>query len=94
MHVKTVHRDSAAERAGVAAGDELLAVEGWRVRRLDDARAWIGSKDAVELTVVRDQRLLNLRLLPGVAQPTGVSLVLADKPLAAARALRLEWLGV
>ena len=94
VHVKTVHRDSAAERAGVAAGDELLAVEGWRVRRLDDARAWIGSKDAVELTVVRDQRLLNLRLLPGVAQPTGVSLVLADKPLAAARALRLEWLGV
>jgi len=94
VHVKTVHRHSAAERAGVAAGDELLAVAGWRVRRLDDARAWIGSGGTMELTVVRDQRLLNLRLEPKAAQPAGVTLALAEKAAAAARALRMEWLGV
>ena len=94
IHVKTVHRDSAAERAGVAAGDELLAVDGWRVRRLDDARAWIGHRQPVALTVVRDQRLVPLTLAPDAAQPTGVTLTLADKPASAVRALRQEWLGV
>ena len=94
VHVKTVHRDSAAEKAGVAAGDELLAVDGWRVRRLDDARAWIGSGGPVQLTVVRDQRLLNLQLVQPPAQGAGATLALADKPAAAARGLRLEWLGV
>ena len=43
IHVKTVHRGSAAERAGVCAGDELLAVDGWRLRRLDDARGWLAA---------------------------------------------------
>jgi len=43
---------------------------------------------------VRDQRLLNLRLEPKAAQPAGVTLALAEKAAAAARALRMEWLGV
>jgi predicted metalloprotease with PDZ domain len=92
--VKTVHRASPAERAGVAAGDELLAVDGWRVRRLDDARAWIDGQKPVALTAVRDQRLVQLSLTPDAAPPSGVTLKLADKPTPAARALRREWLGV
>ncbi|MBN8511292.1 MAG: M61 family metallopeptidase, partial [Burkholderiales bacterium] len=40
IQVKSVLRGGAAEAAGVCAGDELLAVDGWRVRRLEDARAW------------------------------------------------------
>ncbi len=94
IHVKTVHRDSPAERAGVAAGDELLAVDGWRVRRLDDARAWIGHLQPVALMAVRDQRLVQLTLTPEAAKPSSVTLKLADKPTPAARALRREWLGV
>ena len=37
--VKVTHvlRDGAGERAGLAPGDELIAVDGWRLRRLDDA---------------------------------------------------------
>jgi predicted metalloprotease with PDZ domain len=94
IHVKSVHRGSAAERAGVSAGDELLAVDGWRVRRLDDARAWAVAGQAFELTVVRDQRLRVLRVQPDVPAPAGVRLKLADKPTPAVQALRREWLGV
>ena len=37
--VKVTHvlRGGAGERAGLAPGDELIAVDGWRLRRLDDA---------------------------------------------------------
>jgi predicted metalloprotease with PDZ domain len=37
--VKVTHvlSGGAGERAGLAPGDELLAVGGWRLRRLDDA---------------------------------------------------------
>ncbi|HYN58210.1 MAG TPA: PDZ domain-containing protein [Rubrivivax sp.] len=94
IHVKTVHRGSAAERAGVSAGDELLAVDGWRVRRLDDARAWAVAGQAFELTVVRDQRLRVLRVQPDVPAPAAARLKLADKPTPAVQALRREWLGV
>ena len=52
-----VLRGGAAERAGVAAGDELLAVDGWRMRRLDDALQWLGAAARpFELLLVRDQR--------------------------------------
>jgi predicted metalloprotease with PDZ domain len=41
-----VLRGSAAEAAGLCAGDELLAVQGWRVRRLDDAVQWLAQAAA------------------------------------------------
>ena len=92
--MKSVHRGSAGERAGINAGDELLAVDGWRVRRLDDARGWTRPGQAFELTLVRDQRLRTLEVTPPAARPGGVQLKLDDKPAPAALALRREWLGV
>jgi predicted metalloprotease with PDZ domain len=62
--VKLTHvlRGGAGEQAGLAPGDEILAVAGWRVRRLDDAlRALPSAGDAV-LIVGRDQRVLELPL--------------------------------
>ncbi len=94
IHVKSVLRGSAAERAGVNAADELLAVDGWRLRRLDDARGWTRPGQAFELTLVRDQRLRTLSVTPSAAPPAGVRLKLDDKPAPAALALRREWLGV
>jgi predicted metalloprotease with PDZ domain len=94
IHVKSVLRGSAAERAGVNAADELLAVDGWRLRRLDDARGWTRRGQAFELTLVRDQRLRTLSVTPPAAPPAGVRLKLDDKPAPAALALRREWLGV
>jgi predicted metalloprotease with PDZ domain len=62
--VRQVLRGSAAEAAGLCAGDELLAVQGWRVRRLDDAVQWLAQAAPVELLINRDQRILQLRLQP------------------------------
>lgn len=73
--VRQVLRGSAAQAAGLSAGDEILAVQGWRVRRLDDAAQWLAQApkprrgrspdNAVELLVNRDQRILRLQLQPG-----------------------------
>ena len=93
VHVKAVAAGSAASAAGVSAGDELLAVDGWRIRRLDEARQWLGTDAAFELLLVRDQRLLTLRVQPPPAPATALALGLADKPNAAAASLRRAWLG-
>ena len=93
VQVKAVAAGSAASTAGVAAGDELLAVDGWRVRRLEDARQWLVADAAFELLLVRDQRLVTLRLQPPPAPATALTLALADKPSAAAASLRRAWLG-
>ena len=94
IHVKHVLRGGAAERAGVCAGDELLAADGWRLRRLEDARGWVAAGAGFELTLVRDQRLLTLPLPPATAPGGDVQLQLAEAPAPAALALRREWLGV
>ncbi len=94
IHVKHVLRGGAAEAAGVCAGDELLAADGWRLRRLEDARGWTDPAAGFELTLVRDQRLLRLALPPLAAQPGDVQLRLRDAPQPGALALRREWLGV
>ena len=94
IHVKSVHRGGVAERAGVSAGDELLAIDGWRLRRLDDARGWLSAGQGFALTLVRDQRLLTLAVPAPQPQAGGVQLKLDDSCAAAAQALRRDWLGV
>jgi predicted metalloprotease with PDZ domain len=93
--VKQVLADSAAQRAGVAAGDELVAVNDWRIRRLDEAQQWLVPGRAFELLLVRDQRLLRVRVQPGAGSaPTQVVLSPAAQPGARARTLRRAWIGV
>lgn len=96
--VKANHvlRGGAAERAGLAPGDELLALAGWRLRRLDDALRLLRPGEPAELLVARDQRVLPLALtLPkDLARDAGtVGLGLADKPSKAALARRKAWLS-
>lgn len=66
VHIKTVLRGGAAERAGLAAGDEWLGVEvgklGWRLSRLDDLPLYAGTAQRVTALVSRDKRLLRLPL--------------------------------
>ena len=95
--VKVTHvlRDSAAERAGVAAGDEILAWAGWRLRRLDDAVRFAAPGVALPVLVARDQRVVELALaLPEEAAGGGaVTLKPAAKPAPAALALYKAWLA-
>jgi predicted metalloprotease with PDZ domain len=74
LRVQAVMRGSAAEQAGLAAGDELLALDGWRLRRLDDG-ALVGALDhELPLLAARDQRLLHLTLPAAkVAGPVALS---------------------
>jgi predicted metalloprotease with PDZ domain len=94
VRVKSVRAGSAAERAGLAAGDELLAVDGWRLRRLEDVQQWWVAGQPFELLFVRDQRLLTRQVRPDAPPPTTLALALALAPSAAAAALRRGWLGV
>jgi len=73
VQVKTVMRGSAAEAAGLAAGDEWLgielaparrgqAAEAWRIAKLDEV-AWLrGKRSGVTALVSRDRRLLRCPL--------------------------------
>jgi predicted metalloprotease with PDZ domain len=94
--VKVTHvlRGGAGEQAGLAAGDELLAVNDWRLRRLDDALRLLQPGEAGTLIVVREQRLQRLPLtMPKLSAGTGgVGLSLDEKPAKAALALRSAWL--
>jgi predicted metalloprotease with PDZ domain len=96
VKVATVLRGGAAERAGVSAGDEVLAVAGWRVRRLEDALRVLTPGVPAPLLVARDQRVLALPLaLPADTGPgTGaITLTPAKAPAKAVAALHRAWLG-
>jgi predicted metalloprotease with PDZ domain len=102
VHIKTVLRGGAAERAGFAPGDEWLAVEpvgaakgrkatqassgGWRLSRLEDLPLYAGPQKKVLALVARDKRLMRLTL--GLPQAASTwRLYLRDAALAA------PWLG-
>jgi len=96
VQVKAVLRGSAAEQAGFAAGDELIAANGWRLRRLDDLAAFAGPDEALEVIASRDQRVMSLQVpAPNdvVAGPGTVSLSIDERAPRAALALRRAWLG-
>ena len=73
LTIKNVLRDTAAEAAGLAAGDEWLAVElppteqgaetqAWRVRKLDEVALYASGRSALTALVSRDGRLLKCAL--------------------------------
>ena len=97
IQVKSVLAGGAGAAAGLSAGDEILAVDGWRVRRLDDALAWLRTGAAFELLVVRQQRVRTLRVAERAADrrndAASRGLKLAANPTAATLARRAAWLG-
>ena len=70
IHLKTVLRGGAAERAGFAAGDEWLGLDvgsgksstHWRLTKLEDLLLYAGTATQVGALVARDKRLLTLQL--------------------------------
>jgi len=94
VQVKHVLAGSAAAVAGLSAGDELLAIDGWRIRRLDDARAWMQREQPFSVLLVRDQRVLTRVVQPQPASPLAstLALQLQDRPPRAVAARRRAWL--
>jgi predicted metalloprotease with PDZ domain len=70
IRIKSVLRNSAAEQAGLAAGDEWIGIEvrqdkrvtGWRLSKLDELPLYLGKAPAFKALVARDQRLMTLQV--------------------------------
>ncbi len=92
LKLQAVMRGGAAERAGLAAGDELLALDGWRLRRIDDLSTLGAFERPLALLAVRDQRLLTLTL-PRAEVRGAVKLALANEVDASTSARRERWLA-
>ncbi|MCK6424243.1 MAG: peptidase M61 [Burkholderiaceae bacterium] len=96
--LEAVMNGGVAEAAGLAAGDELLALDGWRLAKIDDLLLYgafdpAGSR-ALPLLVSRDRRVLTLALPPGPGAAEGaVALAAQPKAGAAERRRREAWLG-
>lgn len=93
--VTGVHDDSPAQAAGLSPGDEIIALDGFRVTGDADLRSLagaLGPGDRIELAVFRRARLLRLPLTLGPAPPTRYEI--AGVPDAGAAAARYHaWLG-
>ena len=98
--IKNVLRDSVAEAAGLAAGDEWLGVElppagagaeaqAWRVRKLDDVALYAAGHAELTALVARDGRLLKCPL----RWPASGHSVKLERPAAPAEAgFERRWL--
>ena len=96
LHLKSVSRHGAAEAAGLEVGDELLALNRLRVRKLSDLEAIleIPAANKASLTVLfsRDGRVYDTQLSPG--PPPITRWCLHGDPEASREALerRRQWL--
>ncbi len=62
VKVQAVMRHSLAERSGLSAGDELLALDNWRLKRNEDLQTWVTESRSQSLLLSRDQRVFNITL--------------------------------
>ncbi|MEO7734496.1 MAG: PDZ domain-containing protein [Kofleriaceae bacterium] len=87
--------DSPAHAAGLAPGDELIAIDGFRVTGDGDVRSIAAAQrpgDTIELAVFRRARLIRLPLVLGAAPPTRYEILgIAEVGPAAAR--YQAWIG-
>lgn len=95
LKVSTVYSDSAAQRAGLSAGDELLAIDGLRadtaVLKAALARRRRGSR--LELHAFRRDELMRFEVEIGDAPESEARLVLSPSARSPAVRLRTSWLG-
>ncbi|MFM2448435.1 MAG: hypothetical protein RIS44_885 [Pseudomonadota bacterium] len=83
IKVTQVLRGGVAETSGVAVGDELLALDGWRLRRLDDAQRLLNVSPESALLVCRDQKVFDLSLsILGHPSEVNGGVLLTEAPLA------------
>ncbi len=95
LRLRRVLRDSPAERAGLMIGDELLAVEGLRVRRPDDLEPFLTANTAacsLHLLCSRDGVIQQRQLEPESPRPSRWWLEPDPDADAAAAVRRTAWL--
>ena len=94
LEVQRVQRQSPAQQAGLQVGDELVALDGWRLRQPDHLSSLLQAGRPQSLTVSRRGSLRQLTLLS--APPAVDRWTLAPDPAASAQAVarRAAWLGL
>lgn len=94
--IKHVLKDSPAEKAGLAPGDEWIALNGYRVR--SDATSVLlsqyASQSSVQITVFRQHRLQTYPLVLQPALPDHWHIILDPQAPDEARQHFRQWLGV
>lgn len=96
LRITGVHDGSPAQQAGLSPGDELGALDRFRVAGEGDARSALATRrpgDPVEVAVFRRGRLVLVPAVAGAAPPTRHELVVVAEPTPAQVARYLAWLG-
>ena len=62
--IQRVRRDSPGQQAGLVVGDELLAINGYRVRRSSDIPVLLEKQECVRVTYSRRSLLKETQLFP------------------------------
>lgn len=85
-----------AHRAGLSPGDEIIAVDGWRVASDAELRQRLAAREPgapMELAVFRRGRLLTIKVRVAESPPTRIEIAGMDAPSPAQRAFYQSWLG-
>ena len=93
--IKFVEADSPAGRAGIDAGDELLAVDGMRVtaEQLSDRLKDYQADDTISVTVFHQDELQTHSVKLAQPQPSSYQVVPVDSPSDEQKKRFTDWLG-
>ena len=94
LRVRRVDRHSPAEQAGLAPADELLALDGERLRSCDQWEQGLSAEGEHQLLFCRDGLVRTSVLRPAAPQPRHWQLLPDPSAPAAAAQLRSQWLGL
>lgn len=93
--VSKVNADGPAYAAGVYAGDQLLALDGWRIdaEKLNERLAERAPGDTLRLALFRYDQLIEVPIQLTAAPPDQLSLRPVDEPDAFQQRMYCDWLG-
>ena len=94
LAIATAYSGGAAQRAGLSAGDVVVAIDGLRASEamLKARLARARPRDVIEIVAFRRDELMHFEVRLGVPDPGAPRLGLAPRPSAAARRLLAGWL--
>ena len=94
IYVSRVALSSPAHHAGLVVGDELLAVGGFRLRKVDDLCKLVSNEEPVSITFSRRGRLLETALSSGLPQVDHWEIIIDSQAPSELSNLRDRWFQI